>query len=249
MPTPSPLFSPIKVANRWLSNRLVGLPVYTGYAHPGGWVSTFLTDHYTRLARSGVAMVVVANTAVSEKGILSAFNLRIDQDAYIDGLAKLAKAIQANGALACLQINHAGRFAKTEKPLIPAAFNQSHLAFNIASLKDFMNFFPLEKRFGLTRRFLKSVSHWKHSMTAADRERTITEFGLAASRAYQAGFDMIEIHGAGGICCASFYRLLHTMQGRIWMKVYATDRSSHCKWSGKSNATCRMNFLSDIDLF
>lgn len=149
-------------------------------------------------------MVVVANAAVSENGIVSDFNLRIDRDDYIPGLSKLAHAIKSNGALACLQLNHAGRFAKTDKPLLPYALNSSNLAFNIASLKDFMNFFPLEKRFDLTRRFLKSVSTWTRAMTAEERERTMAEFGSAASRACAAGFDMIEIHGAGGYLLCQF---------------------------------------------
>jgi 2,4-dienoyl-CoA reductase-like NADH-dependent reductase (Old Yellow Enzyme family) len=73
------IFSPINVGGYWLKNRLVGLPIYTGYAHPGGWVSNLMIDHYAWLAGSGVAMVVVANAAVSSTGILSDFNLRIDR--------------------------------------------------------------------------------------------------------------------------------------------------------------------------
>jgi 2,4-dienoyl-CoA reductase (NADPH2) len=198
------IFSPFNVGGYLLKNRLVGLPIYTGYAHPGGCISTLLIDHYTQLSRSGVAMVVVANAAVSESGIVSDFNLRIDKDDYIPGLSKLADAIKLNGALACLQLNHAGRFAKTEKPLLPYALDPSNLSFNIASLKDFMNFFPLERRFDLTRRFLKSASTWTRAMTAEERERTIAEFGLAALRAYKTGFDMVEIHGAGGYLLCQF---------------------------------------------
>jgi len=200
----SAIFNPTNVGGYLFKNRLVGLPIYTGYAHPGGWASTLLIDHYAQLSKSGVAMVVVANAAVAESGIISDFNLRIDRDDYIPGLAKLADAIKLNGALACLQLNHAGRFAKTEKPLLPYALDPSNLSFNIASLKDFMNFFPLERRFDLTRRFLKSASTWTRAMTAEERERTIAEFGSAAFRAYEAGFDMVEIHGAGGYLLCQF---------------------------------------------
>jgi 2,4-dienoyl-CoA reductase (NADPH2) len=198
------IFSPLNVGGHLFKNRLVGLPIYTGYAHPDGRVSNLLIEHYTQLANSGVAMVVVANVAVSQNGIVSDFNLRIDRDDYIPGLARLAEAIKLNGTVACLQLNHAGRFAKTEKPLLPYAMNPSNLAFNIASLKDFMNFFPLERRFDLTRRFLKLAGTWTRAMTAEERESTIAEFGLAASRACEAGFDMVEIHGAGGYLLCQF---------------------------------------------
>lgn len=198
------LFRTITIGKHRLKNRLVGLPVYSGYAHPGGWVSALLIKHYTQLSMSGVAMVVVANAAVSEDGIISNFNLRIDQDDFIPGLSKLAKAIKSSGALACLQINHAGRFAKTEKPLLPHALDSSNLSFNVAALRDFMNFFPFEKRFRLTHRFLKSATAWNKAMTAEERKQTIDDFSSAALRAWKAGFDMIELHGAGGYLLCQF---------------------------------------------
>ncbi len=198
------IFSPFRLGSQQLTNRLVALPVYTGYAYPDGRVSPQLIDHYTKLAQSGVAMVVVANAAISSDGITSTYNLRVDRDEYIPGLARLAKAIRQNGVIACLQLNHAGRFAKTEQPLLPSPVDSSNLAFNIEVLKDFMNFFPLEKRFKLTRQFLKQAHRWRQSMTAEDRERIIVNFGEAAARAHQAGFDMIELHGANGYLICEF---------------------------------------------
>lgn len=200
----SAIFSPIRVGGHRFKNRLVALPVYTGYAHPGGSVSGLMLRHYTRLSRSGAAMVVVANAAVSAGGIISDHNLRIDQDRYIPGLSRLADAIKAGGAVACLQLNHGGRFSRSEKPLLPAALGKSNLAFNIASLKSFMEFFPVEKRVALTRRFLKLISAWTRGMSAAERDRTAAAFGSAAARARAAGFDMVELHGAGGYLLCQF---------------------------------------------
>ncbi|MBW2066288.1 MAG: hypothetical protein JRJ03_15365 [Deltaproteobacteria bacterium] len=198
------IFSPIRVGPHELRNRLVALPVYTGYAHPGGRVSALLIEHYTRLADSGAGMVVVANAAVSPDGIGSTYNLRIDRDEFLPGLTRLARAIKGRGAFACLQLNHAGRFAKTEQPLLPAPADSQNLAFNIASLKDFMNFFPLEKRFSLTRYFLKLFSTWRRAMTAEDHERIMIHFADGAARACEAGFDMIELHGANGYLICQF---------------------------------------------
>ena len=198
------IFSPLRVGPLELKNRLVALPVYTGYAHPGGRVSALLTDHYTRLADSGVAMVVVANAAVAPDGIGSTYNLRVDHDEFLPGLTELAAAIKGHGALACLQLNHAGRFAKTEQPLLPSPADSENLAFNITALKDFMNFFPFEKRFRLTRYFLKLFSTWRRAMTLEDCQKVVKQFGDAAFRAFQAGFDMIELHGANGYLLCQF---------------------------------------------
>jgi 2,4-dienoyl-CoA reductase-like NADH-dependent reductase (Old Yellow Enzyme family)/nucleotide-binding universal stress UspA family protein len=198
------IFSPFRLGPHQLKNRLVALPVYTGYAYPDGRVSPQLIEHYAKLAQSGVAMVVVANAAVASDGVTSTYNLRVDRDEYIPGLARLAKAIKQQGALACLQLNHAGRFAKAEKPLLPSPADSSNLAFNIEALKDFMNFFPLEKRFRLTRYFLMQAKKWRHAITAEDIQRIIVNFGEAAARAYDAGFDVIELHGANGYLLCGF---------------------------------------------
>lgn len=198
------IFSPLRVGPITLKNRLVALPVYTGYAHPGGRVSALLMDHYTRLADSGVAMVVVANAAVAPDGIGSTYNLRVDHDAFLPGLTELAGAIRKRGAVACLQLNHTGRFAKTEQPLLPSPADSENLAFNITALKDFMNFFPFEKRFGLTHYFLRLFSTWRRAMTLEDSQKVVRQFGDAAFRAFQAGFDMIELHGANGYLLCQF---------------------------------------------
>lgn len=198
------IFSPFQLGPYQLKNRLVALPVYTGYAYPDGRASSQSIEHYAKLAQTGVAMVVVANAAVSSDGITSTYNLRVDQDEYIPGLASLAKAIKQQGAIACLQLNHAGRFAKANRPLLPSPTDRSNLAFNVEALKDFMNFFPLEKRFRLTRYFLKQANKWRYGITTAEMERIIADFGAAATRVYHAGFDVIELHGANGYLLCQF---------------------------------------------
>lgn len=192
------LFTSLNVGKYQIRNRLVALPVHTGFAHTDGSVSSWMIDFYSRLAKSGVGMVVVANAAVSHDGVVSKFNLRADKDQFIPGLSKLAETIKQKGAIACIQLNHAGRFAKTERPLMPSPITSSHLTFNIESLKGFMEFFPFEKRFGLTRYLVNKIATWRDPMTADDRERVIEDFANAAVRSYQAGFDMVEIHGANG---------------------------------------------------
>jgi len=192
------LFSPLKVGLHQMKNRLVALPVHTGFAHPDGRVSSWMTKFYARLADSGVGMVIVANTAVAPDGMVSRFNLRADKDEFIPGLAGLAKAIKRKGVIACLQLNHAGRFAKTERPLLPSPMSSSNLSFNVESLKGFMEYFPFEKRFNLTRYFIRQVKAWRGAMNTGDRNRVIDDFIGAAFRAYQAGFDMVELHGANG---------------------------------------------------
>ncbi len=106
------LFSEIRIQHLNLKNRLIMAPLYLAYASEGGLVSDALLEHYRLMAKSGVAMVVVENASVDHPlGSGSNRTLRADTDEAINGLARLAKTIKAEGAIACLQINHAGRFA------------------------------------------------------------------------------------------------------------------------------------------
>jgi len=74
------------------------------------------------MVRSGVAMVVVENASIDHPiASGSERTLRVDTDACLEGLKKLADAIKREGAVAGLQINHAGRFAGVAEPLAPSA--------------------------------------------------------------------------------------------------------------------------------
>lgn len=117
------LFSACDIRGRALKNRLVMAPLYLGYAGQGGTVSDMLLAHYRLMSQSGVAMVVVENATVDfSEGSGSTRTLRVDTDGNLDGLKRLADAIKENGALACLQINHAGRFAgAAREPVAPSA--------------------------------------------------------------------------------------------------------------------------------
>jgi 2,4-dienoyl-CoA reductase (NADPH2) len=202
--TDSPLWRPLNIGRLRLPNRLVALPVFSGYAYPDGRVSRLMLEHYGRMGGSGVGLVVVANAAVSADGLTSRHNLRCDGDEFLPGLAKLARAIKSQGAVAGLQLNHAGRFAKTGRARLPSALDGSHLGFDLGSLKAFMEFFPLEKRFGLTQDLLWRVTGWDRPMSDEDCLRVIEDFGRAAERAAAAGFDLIELHGASGYLLTQF---------------------------------------------
>ena len=116
------MFSSLAVGDLTFKNRLTMAPTYLGYAGLGGTVSDLLLDHYRLMAGSGVAMVVVENATVDHPaGSGADRTLRADTDDNLDGLTRLAAAIKGEGALACLQINHAGRFAGAAEPVAPSA--------------------------------------------------------------------------------------------------------------------------------
>lgn len=119
----SHLFEPLEIEGLDLKNRLTMAPLYLGYAGEGGTVSDMLLEHYRLMAQSGVALVVVENASIDHPaGSGSNRTIRADTDDNLAGLTQLAETIKQEGALACLQLNHAGRFAgAAPDPVAPSA--------------------------------------------------------------------------------------------------------------------------------
>jgi 2,4-dienoyl-CoA reductase (NADPH2) len=116
------LFSPLQLGQLSLKNRITMAPLYLGYAGEGGTVSRLLLNYYQEMAKSGVALVVVENATVDHPdGSGANRTIRADTDDNLETLKQLAETIQEEGALACLQINHAGRFAACAEPVAPSA--------------------------------------------------------------------------------------------------------------------------------
>lgn len=199
------LFTPFSIGSFRLKNRIVALPLYTGYAYPDGRVSPFMIEHYWNVARSGAALVVIGNAAVSEDGASAACNLRVHDDRFIPGLSRLARAIRTAGAFSCLQLNHGGPFAKNGRPMVPSPISGATITHDIASLRAFMETFPVRERFSLTRQLMEMVYYWQQAMEQTERGRIMEDFAAAAHRAWQAGFDMVELHGGTGYLLASFF--------------------------------------------
>lgn len=118
------IFLPISVGGIELKNRITMAPLYLGYALEGGRVSPLMIEHYRSMAGGGAAMVVVENATVDHPaGSGTRRALRADTDDNLQGMSELASVIKKEGAAACLQINHAGRFSIEQAPLAPSAID------------------------------------------------------------------------------------------------------------------------------
>lgn len=172
------LFSPFKIGKIKIKNRIVRSPMYTGLANEDGDVSDKMLARYSRIANGGAGLVIVEASAVNEYAIASPVQLRIDSDKFIPGLKSLAEAIKKHGAVPGIQLFHAGRYALMGKELL--------------SSSDV----PLE--------LIPETFFYPRAMTREEIERTIVDFCNAGKRAEKAGFEVIEIHGAGGYLVSDF---------------------------------------------
>jgi 2,4-dienoyl-CoA reductase (NADPH2) len=114
------LFTPFRIGRLRLKNRITMTPLHLGYANQEGAVTELLLAHYREMADSGAAVIVVENAGIAASGLGSPSMLRADSDSLLDGLTQLSRAIHDQGALAFLQLNHAGRYAYGNKRLAPS---------------------------------------------------------------------------------------------------------------------------------
>lgn len=171
----SKLFSEFSLKGMTMKNRLIMAPMCM-YSATDGLVSEWHLVHYGSRAMGGVGLVMVEATAVSPEGRISDRDLGLWDDNQVPGMARLVEAIHRGGAKAGIQLGHAGRKADMEgvEPIAPVAVR-------------------FDPEYQVPR-----------EMTGAHVQRVVEAFGAAAARAFLAGFDLVEIHGAHGYLVNQF---------------------------------------------
>lgn len=179
--TYSKLFTPGKIGNVEIKNRILKAPQHTGLANMDGTVSERLIRHYRELARGGAGLVMVEYTYVDNDASKSAFcQLGASQTEHISGLSYLASTIKEEGARAGIQLEHCGR----QKFLgIPPMKAPSRIPW--PTLYEQTGMIPEE-------------------LTISEIKQIIEAFGDAAKRAEAAGFDLVEIHAGHGYLITNF---------------------------------------------
>src|SRR5690554_119475 len=111
------IFSPIKLGNVHIANRIVFSPLTTHYADESGFVTDRLVKWYAERAKGGTGLILVeaAAVALSGKGVRK--QLLIDSDDKIPGLKRLADTIKKYGKEPFLQLYHAGRLGLVDEQL------------------------------------------------------------------------------------------------------------------------------------
>ncbi|MFP4186904.1 MAG: NADPH dehydrogenase [Acholeplasmataceae bacterium] len=166
-------FEPLRIKNIELKNRSVLPPMCMYQAKEDGIVKDFHVAHYAQRALGGMALIIQEATAVTPDGRISRNDLGIWKDDHVPGLKRIVRAIKDHGSVAGIQINHAGRKAKTDHPMGPTD----------------EPYYPDSS---------------PKAMTIADIKDTIEAFKQAARRADEAGYDVLEIHGAHGYLIFEF---------------------------------------------
>lgn len=186
------LFSPFALKDVTLRNR-IAVPPMCQYSAQDGFVTDWHLPHYASLARGGAGLVIVEATAVAPEGRITPYCTGLWDDAQIEGLAKIARAIKQAGAVPGIQIGHAGRKASANRPWE----GDDHLP--DTDPRGWQTLGPSPIAFG------GGLPKIPREMTLDDIARVQKNFVETARRAREAGFEWLELHLAHGYLAQSFF--------------------------------------------
>ena len=111
----SNLFSPLKIKNIELKNRMVVSPMCQ-YSSVDGFANDWHLVNLGSRAVGGAALIFTEATAVSPEGRISPGDLGIWKDEHIPFLKRITEFIEKQGAIPGMQLAHAGRKASMSAP-------------------------------------------------------------------------------------------------------------------------------------
>src|SRR5437588_6495769 len=183
------LFEPLKLRSIELKNRIVVSPMCQ-YSSEDGFANDWHLVHLGSRAIGGAALVIVEATAVSPEGRITYADMGLWKNEHIGPLKMITAFIEKNGSIPGIQLAHAGRKASHHEPWKGG----SHLKENenpwqtlAPSAIPYKEGEPIPKE-------LDKKEIWK----------IIDDFKNAAIRAKEAGFKLIELHGAHGYLIHEF---------------------------------------------
>ncbi|MEE4261060.1 MAG: NADH:flavin oxidoreductase, partial [Desulfobacteraceae bacterium] len=173
------LFTPKRVGNFEVQNRFINSATYEGLAKETGEASDGLIKRYEKLAKGGVGLIITGFIYVHPTGRAYPHQTGIHSDDMIPGLKQLTARVHQEGGKIVFQLGHAGRQTTRgligQTPLGPSSKGRDPIY------------------------FVKPKEMTKDEIT-----ETVKAFGAAARRAFEAGADGIQLHGAHGYLINEF---------------------------------------------
>lgn len=184
------IFTPVKLGDLTLSNRIVMSPLTRNRARPDGDVPHALNAEYYE-QRAGAGLIITEATQISPEGKGYAWTPGIHSEEQVQGWKLVTDAVHRKGGKIAMQLWHVGRISHTslqpdgQKPVAPSAIAAKSRTF------DGEGFVPTSE---------------PRALETDEIPRLLQDYRLAAENAKKAGFDAIELHGANGYLIDQFLR-------------------------------------------
>lgn len=174
------VFSPLRIGNMEVQNRIQFSPMVSSLSTPSGGVSNELLGYIKYQAQSGVGIITIGSTPIDYINGVDFFGaLDVTSDDNITDLRRLSEVAHRYGVKLSCELVHAGRSApKQFRPDSPA----------IAPSAIPVENGPTDIR----------------EMDEQDMETIRQEYCEVAERLMKSGFDMVMVHAAHGNLLAQF---------------------------------------------
>ncbi len=173
------LFSPIKINQCEIPNRLAVTAMVANYCNEDGTASDKYIAYHEAKAKGGWGLIITEDYAVNEHAMGYKYIGGLWNDGQIESHKKLTDAVHKYDSKIFAQIYHAGRQSGSlvnggVQPMAPSAIPCPWLR------------------------------EMPRELTIAEIEQIVEDFGDTALRAKKAGFDGVEVHAAHGYLIAQF---------------------------------------------
>lgn len=178
------LFAPYELKALTLKNRVV-MPPMCQYAveQQDGVPTDWHFVHYVSRAVGGTGFIIVEMSGIHPDGRITNQDTGLWNDRQVEAFRRITDAVHSYGARIAIQLGHAGRKAvDADPPVAPSAV-------------------PFDEH-----------SKVPQALTRDEIAELITAYREAASRAVEAGFDTVELHGAHGYLIHQFHSPLSNVR-------------------------------------
>lgn len=185
----SKLFESLTLREVTFRNRIWVSPMCQ-YSSEDGMPTDWHLVHLGSRAVGGAGLVMMEATAVSPEGRISPFDAGIWSEAHAEAYQRITRFIQSQGAVAAIQLAHAGRKGSTARPWEGGKkVDVQKGGWEVIAPSDvaFSETYPQPR-----------------AMTHDDIARITNDFVTAARRSLMAGFEVIELHMAHGYLMHEF---------------------------------------------
>ncbi len=192
-----PLFEPLTLRSVTLRNRIVVAPMCQ-YSSQDGFASDWHLVHLGSRAVGGAGLVFTEAAAVEPQGRISQLDLGIWRDEHVAELARINRFIEAQGAVAAVQLAHSGRKGSVGPPWDRTGWvgpeGGGWIPVAPSPVRD-MPHYPLP-----------------HALSTAEIAALAESFAAAARRGDAAGFAIAEVHAAHGYLLHEFLSPLSNLR-------------------------------------
>ena len=224
------LFRPITFRSVTARNRIMLSPMCQ-YSATNGMVNDWHFVHLGARASGGTGLVFTEAVHVEPRGRITAHCLGLWNDEQRDALKRIAGFVESQGAIPCIQLGHAGRKASVGRPwegTNPVSVAEGGWDVISASGHPYARGWPVPK-----------------TMSTNDIGESLDLLAAATRRARQAGFKVLELHGAHGYLIHQF--LSPTSNSRT--DEYGGSFENRIRYLLESIAAVRQEWPEDLPLF